>query len=251
MEYSSTTVNQTITNSYTYSTLIISGTGTKSLAGNLTALTSSSSTRGNILINSGTLDLLSYTANRGTSTTGGEINVGNGAILKIGGTNTFPANYSTRVLTLSSTVEYYGTAQAVSAQTYGHLTLSSSSGAVTKTMPGTAFTIEGNFTSTVGSGTSVSCIAASNITINGNADGLVWNGTLLAPYSNVNLTGGSGSEFNGQIVSDTLVLNGGNGLTINYVPEDTWSPPSPLTSYSTAAPGRTSSKSAPCCSTLP
>lgn len=170
VEYSSTTVNQTITNSYTYSTLIISGTGTKSLAGNLTALTSSSSTTGNILINSGTLDLLSYTANRGISTTGGEINVGNGAILKIGGTNTFPANYSTRVLTLSSTVEYYGTAQAVSAQTYGHLTLSSSSGAVTKTMPGTAFTIEGNFTSTIGAGTSVSYVAASNITINGNVN---------------------------------------------------------------------------------
>jgi len=168
VEYSSTTINQTISNSYTYSTLIISGAGTtKTLAGNLPSLNSSNSTRGNIFVNSGTLDLASYTANRGTSSTGGEINVANGAILKIGGTNSFPSNYNNRVLNLNSTVEYYGTNQTVSAQTYGNLTFSSSSGSVTKTMPATAFTVEGNFTSATGSGTGVTFTSASNITFNG------------------------------------------------------------------------------------
>ncbi len=167
VEYSSTTVNQTVSNSYTYSTLIISGTGTKSLAGNLPSLNATLSTSGNILVNSGVFDLLTFTANRGTTVVGGEINVANSATLKIGGTNTFPSNYNTKTLNLNSTVEYNGTNQTVTALTYGNLILSSSSGAVTKTMPGTAFTIEGNFTSSIGSGTSVSFTSASNIIING------------------------------------------------------------------------------------
>ena len=168
IEYSSATTNQTISNSYTYSTLVISGTGTKSLAANLPSLNSSNATRGNIYVNSGTLDLLSFTANRGTNKTGGTISVANGATLKIGGTNTFPSNYNTTTLSLNGTVEYNGTNQTISDQTYGNLTLSSSSGAVTKTMPGTTFTIEGNFTSNIGAGTSVSYTSASAITFNGN-----------------------------------------------------------------------------------
>ncbi|RYZ33811.1 MAG: hypothetical protein EOP49_35340, partial [Sphingobacteriales bacterium] len=167
VEYSSTSTNQTISNSFTYSTLIVSGTGVKSLAGNLPSLNSSNSSRGNIFVNSGTLDLLGFTANRGTAATGGNINVANGAILKIGSTNTFPSNYNTVVLSLNSTVEYNGTAQIVSARSYGNLILSSASGSVSKTFPGAAFTIAGNFTSIIGSGTGVSYSSASNITFNG------------------------------------------------------------------------------------
>ena len=49
-----------------------------------------------------------------------------GATLSIGGTNTFPSNYSTVTLGTTSTVNYSGTNQTVSNQSYGHLTLSGS-----------------------------------------------------------------------------------------------------------------------------
>lgn len=167
VDYAATTVNQTISSNYTYSTLRISGGGVKSLAANLPSLRSAATSNGNISVNAGTLDLGGFTANRGTSTIGGTFTVAGGAFLKIGGTNTLPANYATNALNLTSTVEYNGTNQTVSSKTYGNLKLSSSSGAATKTMPGTAFLIKGDFTSSVGSGTSVSFTAASNISVSG------------------------------------------------------------------------------------
>ncbi|SEW43646.1 hypothetical protein SAMN05428988_5598 [Chitinophaga sp. YR573] len=207
VEYSATLVNQTVRETLTYSTLRISGSGTKTVAGNLNSLVSSSATTGNITVSAGTLDLSTFTANRGTTVTGGTLTVSNGATLKIGGTNTFPANYATRSLSLTSTVEYSGTNQTVSAQTYGNLTLSSSSGAAIKTMPATDFTVVGNLTSTQGAGTSVSFTAASNITISGNvtigasttfngssftnnvSGNWVNNGTFTGSTSTVNMTG--------------------------------------------------------------
>jgi fibronectin-binding autotransporter adhesin len=170
VNYSSTTTNQTVNNAYTYSTLRISGTGTKTLQGNLPALRSSASTQGNIYVDGGIFDLSTFTAARGILVAGGVFTVANGATLKIGGTNTFPANYATRTFGLSSTVEYSGAAQTVSAQDYGNLTLSSSSGSVVKTMPATALTIAGNLVSTPGSGTGVSFTAAANIKVLGNTN---------------------------------------------------------------------------------
>ena len=205
--YSSTTVNQTVSSAYSYSTLIISGSGTKSLAANLPALNSSNASRGNIFVNSGTFNLGAYTANRGTSRTGGSLNVANGAFLKIGGTSNFPSNYNTNVLTLGSTVEYNGTAQTISAQTYGNLIFSSGSGSSVKTMPGSAFTVEGDFSSLQGSGTSVSYTAASNITFNGNINigaSTTFNGSSFSHIiggnwiNNGTFTGSSGTlTFNG------------------------------------------------------
>ena len=64
---------------------------------------------------------------------GQQLVVAAGATLKIGGTGTFPANYATHSLASTSTVEYSGAAQTVTAESYGHLALSGSSGAVTKT----------------------------------------------------------------------------------------------------------------------
>lgn len=208
VEYAATTTSQTVSSSYTYSTLKISGAGTiKSLSANLTSLVSSSSAYGNIYVMSGTFDLGAYTAARGTTTVGGTFSISNGATLKIGSTNTFPANYNTNTLSLTSTVEYTGTNQTVSSKTYGNLTLSNSSGAATKTMPGTAFTIAGDLTSNIGTGTSVSFTAASNITISGNINigssttfngssyshiiGGNWvnNGTFTGSTSTINMTG--------------------------------------------------------------
>ena len=106
---------------------------TVSLLGNLTI-------NGDLDIAAGTLDLDTYTADRATS--GGTLTLANGAALKIGGTNTFPANYTTHSVGSTSTVEYYGTTQAVSNETYGSLTLS---GSGTKTAA-SGFTLGGTCT---------------------------------------------------------------------------------------------------------
>ena len=187
--------NQTVSNSLTYGTLRISGSGTKTLAGSLPPLASSTSTAGNIYVAAGTLDLGTSTANRGNTVAGGSLIVLNGATLKIGGTNGFPTNYATRTLSLTSTVEYAGTAQTVLANTYGNLTLSSSSGAATKTFPATPFTIAGNLTTTIGSGTSVSFTAAAALTISGH----------------VSL--GTSTTFNGSSFSHTVAGNWTNNGT--------------------------------------
>lgn len=197
VEYSATTANQTILQTLTYSTLKISGALVKTAGGNLNTLNSSSATAGRIDVTAGTLDLSTFTANRGTTVAGGAITVANGAFLRIGGTNTFPANFATHSLSLTSTVEYYGAAQTVFAETYGNLTLS---GSGTKTLPATAFTVSGNLTSAG----SVSYTAAANITISGN------------------LNVGASTTFNGGSFTHTItgnwINNGtftGNTSTIN------------------------------------
>lgn len=121
---------------------------------------------GNLTVASGTLNLGTFSANRGS--TGGVLTVANNATLKIGGTNSFPTNYATNNLVLASNVEYAGTNQTVANHTYGNLILSSASGAAVKTFPGTAMTVAGNLSSTLGSGTSVTFTAASDLTVNGN-----------------------------------------------------------------------------------
>ncbi len=214
VDYSATLINQTVRNNLTYSTLRISGALVKTLGGNLNALNSGTATAGRIDVTAATLDLSTFTANRGTTVAGGAVTIANGATLKIGGTNTFPLNYATHSLSLTSTVEYNGLAQTVAPETYGNLTLSSSSGAVIKTMPSTPFTIFGTLTSTVGAGTSVSYTAASNILIDGNVnigasttfnggsfthevDGnWVNNGTFTGATSTINF-GGAGSSLSG------------------------------------------------------
>src|SRR2546422_829718 len=124
-----------------------------------------------MVVVAGTLDLSTFSADRasgGGTTLGGTLSVANGATLKIGGTHTFPANYRTHSLGAASTVEYSGTSQTVTAESYGNLALSSSGGAATKTMPTSALVIAGNLTSSVGAGTSVSFTAGAAITVRAN-----------------------------------------------------------------------------------
>ena len=186
VEYAAASANQTINNTLTYGTLLVSGTGTRTLAGNLPALNSTVATSGNINILTGTLDLSSFTAARGTTTVGGTFTVASGATLRIGGTATFPANYATRALHQASTVEYYGTNQTVSLQSYGHLTLSSS-GAATKIMPTNSMTIAGNLTSA---------------TNTGGASVLFTNGAALTVTGDALI--GAGSTFNGGTFTNTF-----------------------------------------------
>ncbi|CAN5378867.1 hypothetical protein BH11BAC3_BH11BAC3_02010 [soil metagenome] len=220
VEYSATVLNQIISSSYTYSTLRISGAGsTKSLAANLPALLSTSSTVGYIYVLSGTFDLSSFVANRGTTVVGGTLSVSNGATLKIGGTGGFPTGFNTNTLSLTSTVEYNGGNQTVSSKTYGNLNLSSAAGAATKTMPATAFTVAGSLTSSIGAGTSVAYTAAANISVTGSFnigaattfDGATFshsitgswnnNGTFTSSTSTITLKGA------GTVVSGNLTQN--------------------------------------------
>ncbi|MBC7861353.1 MAG: hypothetical protein IAF38_00180, partial [Bacteroidia bacterium] len=166
VNYASAVIDQTISNAFSYGYLRVSGGMTKYLSGNLPGLSNSTSSAGRVYIDAGTLDLLTFTANRSAS--GGAFIIGANAKLRIGGTNGFPSNYSSTTIASTSTVEYYGNNQTVLAVTYGNLTFSSTTGTVVKTMPGNSMTITGNFTSQGGTGTGVSFTAGNNITVNQN-----------------------------------------------------------------------------------
>jgi hypothetical protein len=113
-----------------FNNLIING-GTTTLTRNVTIY-------GNLSVTSGTLALSSFTIARNAA--GGSITVSNGATLSIGGTNSFPANYTVHTLGVSSTVDYSGTNQTIASKSYGNLTIS---GSGTKTI-NAATTIYGN-----------------------------------------------------------------------------------------------------------
>src|SRR5215213_8542610 len=121
-----------------------------------------SSVKSNLTVTSGTLDLAAFTANR--TAAGGTLTVANGAVLKIGGTNSLPTNYAAHALGTTSTVEYNGSgAQTIAATNYGHLT-SSSTG--TRTLPSSGTVgIAGAFTP----GTNVYTITGSTVNFNGAA----------------------------------------------------------------------------------
>jgi hypothetical protein len=70
-----------------YGHLVISGSGTKTLAANATVA-------GNLTVSAGTFDTAGFSVNR--TSAGGTLSVSNGATLRIGGTASFPANYATR-----------------------------------------------------------------------------------------------------------------------------------------------------------
>jgi hypothetical protein len=123
-----------------YSTLRLSGSGTKTLAGTATVAA-------DLDVAAGTLDLGTNTSNRTAS--GGTLTVASGATLKlaassggVSGSN-FPSNFST--LALNGTVEFAGAgAQTIPAYDYANLT-SSSSGARTLASSGTVG-VTGTFT---------------------------------------------------------------------------------------------------------
>ena len=160
---------------------------------------------GNLSVSGGTFDLGSFTANRATA--GGILTVSNNAFLKIGGTNSYPSNYTANTLAAASTVEYSGTAQTVAAQLYGNLKLSSASGAVVKTFPSVALTIAGNLVSITGPGSGVSFTAAADISING--DVLIGASTTFNGGSYTHSIGGNwdnSGTYNGN--TGTITLNG-------------------------------------------
>ena len=166
VDYASSSLAQTISNTLTYCHLRISGGTTKTPEGNLPPLESDHSNHGRIIVAEGILDLNGFTANRGNATIGGSFIVAGGASLKIGGTHSFPANFNEFNLAVTSNVIYNGGHQTVSGLSYGNLTLSSSEAVAEKTSEATALIVAGDLTMNKGEGTGVLFTASENITVN-------------------------------------------------------------------------------------
>lgn len=192
---------------YTYTNLSVNKTaGTATLTGNTVI------TGGNVSVGTsgGTLDLSTFSLNR--SAAGGTFTVVNGATLKIGGTNSFPTNYTTHTLGATSTVEYSGTNQNVAAEAapgYGHLILNGAG--PTKTAVG-AFTVRGNL-----SITGVTFAGATfTHTVNGNVSNT---GTHTATTGSITLNGGAAAHaLSGTGTYANLVMNDVLGATLSASP---------------------------------
>ena len=186
-------VAQTLTNSTSnFNHLTINNTST----GGSVTLGSNVTVGGNLNINAGLFDLQTFTANH-TTPAAGQLNMVNGATLKIGGSNGFPANYLTHTLGQTSTVEYAGSGtQTIAAEAYGNLT-SSNSGTRTLASSGTI----GIFT-TFTPGTNSYTITGSTIEYNGtSAQTLPSSG--FNTYNNLTINNAAG------------VTNSNSALTVN------------------------------------
>ncbi len=105
--------------------------------GNTITLQNNKTANGNLSVTTGVFDIVDKTINRGS--VGGTLSIADSAKLKIGGTNSFPTNYSTHDINDNSIVEYSGSTQVIATTNktndydYGFLELSGSS---TKTLGG-------------------------------------------------------------------------------------------------------------------
>jgi hypothetical protein len=134
--------------------------------------------------------------------------VANGATLMIGGTNSFPTNYTTHTIGATSTAVYNGTNQSVTAEAapgYGNLTLS---GSGTKTAA-SSFIIRSGLT--IDSGVTLASSTFTQ-TVNGN---LTNNGTQTATTGSITLSGGTVTHtLSGNGTFTNLTLNDALGATL-------------------------------------
>jgi hypothetical protein len=139
-----------------FNTLVINNTssGGALLGGAVTTAT----VTGSLIVQSGTLNNGGFPI-QGNS--GVDFEIADNATFRMTGTTGMVTGFATKTFGATSTVEYAGTNQTVSNESYGSLVLS---GSGTKTMPGTAMTIAGNL-SVLGSS---SAAASAGLTINGN-----------------------------------------------------------------------------------
>ena len=166
VNYASASTTQYIYDGIEYGYLKITGGSTKELTADLPDLQDDRSTSGRIIIEAGVLDLKTYTADRASSG-GGDIIISNDAELWIGGTNSLPQNYDNLTISSTSLVIYYGNNQTVTDANYGNLTLSGTSGSVSKTLPGTALDISGTFSIELWDADDVTVTAGAAITVQG------------------------------------------------------------------------------------
>ena len=183
---------------------------------------------GNMIVTAGTLDVGSYIVDYNSMYTY-MLSVANGATLKIGGARPLPQYFTTYMFGATSTVEFNGINQTIANKLYGNLILS---GSGTKTMPGAAMTLAGNFTT---SGT-VTATAAQALTVNGNftiglgttfcgstyshsvKGNFSKSGTFNANTSTFTFNGSSAQTITGATTFNNFTLNNTkpvNALTLN------------------------------------
>lgn len=177
-----------------YHNLHINTTG--STGATLSAAITTTNVTGNLRVQSGTLSNGAFAIALNTSKT---FEVANGATFKMTGTTGMVTGTTiTKTFGATSTCDYNGAAQTVSAETYGHLILSTSG---IKTMPASAITIAGNFTT---SGT-ISATAANALTIGGNVT--LGSGTTFSAASFTHNIGGNWTNNGATFTPATSTLN--------------------------------------------
>ncbi len=196
------TTNQSITGTAAFTGgLTINNTGGG--GSNTVTLNNNITTTGNLTITNGILDLGAFTANR--TAAGGTMTISNGTRLIIGGTNSLPTNYTTHVIGATSTVEYDGTTNAVTAPNggvaYGNLEIDAT-GATTSA----SFPVAGILSVL----TSRSFVAsAGTITMNDAASSITNSGTLSFRGLTIAATPTAQSQYNASYnVGATLTVNG-------------------------------------------
>jgi hypothetical protein len=193
---------------------------------------------GNLTVNnSGVLNLGSITLNRATS--GGMLTLGDDAILRIGGTGSFPTNYTTHSIAATSTVNYNGANQQVlllnSSQSYGNLTLS---GSGTKTFANATDTnVRGNFITegvTVTAPTklnfngttaqSIAGLAYNNIAFSNAGTKTFSSNSSVSPTSAITFSGTPGTvDFDGTSDNLIFILKSDNSGTASVADASGWS----------------------------
>jgi len=201
------TMNGTTNQSITGTALFTGGLTINNTGGggsNIVSLNNNITTTGNLTLTSGILDLGAFTANR--TVAGGTMTISNGTRLIIGGTNSLPTNYTTHVIGATSTVEYDGTTNAVTAPNggvaYGNLEIDAT-GATTSA----SFPVAGVLSVL----TSRSLVAsAGTITMSDVASSITNSGTLSFRGLTIAATPTAQSQYNASYnVAATLTVNGG------------------------------------------
>ncbi len=236
-----------LNSSQNYGNLLIQGSGTKQLNGNITIA-------GNVTVTAGILNLSTYTANRNTA--GGTLSIANGATLRIAGSGTLPANFTTHAIASGSTIEYRGTsaqniAPLQSGQQYSNLIITNSvktlvadiAIAGTLTFGGTpnklnigsnTITLLGSIAGSLTSSRNFSCSSNSNIVMDGTINRTIYLDQTTPGTTNaiknftINHSAYTTSLGNDIVVTGNLAFNGGklalagktitiNGAIINTV----------------------------------
>ena len=205
------TGSQQITGDEFRNLTISKSSGTLTLASNITIK------NGNVNLSTGTFNLQTFTISR--SSNGGSFTIANGATIQIGGTNSFPTNFTTYTLGTSSTVSYNGSTQTITAISsgYGNLSVSGSgdktaggSFSINGNLSATSIAFNGGSTTTTFSNSSTLSVASSGSI---NIGSCTISGTLVDNGISFNVSG-NWSKSGTYTATGTVVFNGSSSQTI-------------------------------------
>jgi uncharacterized beta-barrel protein YwiB (DUF1934 family) len=187
------------------------------------ALNANVSMSGNLSVSNGTFDLAGFSANR--ASIGGTLTITDNATLRVGGTGSFPDNFTTNTLEVTSTVEYTGTTQTVKGLTYGNLAISGA-GTNSKTAGGN-ITVNGVLNlSSVNASATQGCLEMAAYTLNMGSNATTIGtgdvtGIIRRSFFNANTTYTFGNQNTSLVFLDvgTLPAEVSVKVSIGSVPE--------------------------------